>query len=80
MEDGSQAVLPADLLARAVVAARVGDGNLVDPASQLGQLHGDLGLKPEARRLKLDLPEDLAPDDLVAGLHIGQVEVGENVG
>src|SRR5262245_17037841 len=46
--EGGEAVLPRDLLAFGVVAAVVGDGNLVHPGPGLEELGRDLGFDPEA--------------------------------
>ena len=59
MPKGRQAVLPADLLALGVVAARVGDRHFVDPALELGDLDRDLGLEPETARLEAELSQDV---------------------
>ena len=44
MPDRGEAVFPADLLAFGLVAARVGNGHLVDPALEPSDLDRDLGL------------------------------------
>ena len=69
------AIAPRDLLALVVVAAVVGDRLLVDAAAQPRDLRRDLRLEPEPVRLDLDLPQHLAAEDLVAGLHVGEVQV-----
>ena len=73
------AVAPADLLALGVGAAVVADAHLVDPAAGPGHLGGDLGLEAEAVLLDVDRLDHLAAEGLVAGLHVGQVQVGEHV-
>src|SRR5262245_61452555 len=46
--DGGDAVTPRDLLARSVVASVVGDGHLVKPEPQAGNLGCELGLEAES--------------------------------
>src|SRR5262245_32859931 len=76
---GPDAVPPADLLALVVRAPAVGDADLVNAPPAGGDLGGDLGLEPEAVLLDVDGLDDLAPEDLEAGLHVGEVQVGEHV-
>ena len=78
--EGLDAVLPADVLALCVAAAVVADGHLVDARVPLGQPRGELGLDAEAVALEGDLLEDVGADGLVAGLHVGQVDVVQRVG
>ena len=77
--EGADAVAPADLLALVVGAARVGDADLVDRAAELRDLGRDLRLEAEAVLFDRDALEHLAAEDLVAGLHVGQVQVREHV-
>ena len=77
--DRADAVLPPDLLALGVRAARVRDADLVDPPARGRDLRGDLGLEPEAVLLDLDRLDHLTPERLVTGLHVGEVQVGEHV-
>src|SRR5262245_42763804 len=77
--DRRHAVLPVDLLALSVVAAVVGDRDLVDPPPAAGHLHGELRLEPEPVRPEDEAVEHLPPEDLVAGLHVGQVDVRQHV-
>src|SRR4051794_28846909 len=70
---GVEGVLEADLLALLVGAARVADRDLVDAPRRLAaprDLGGDLRLEAEAVRLEVDVRQHLAPEDLVAGLHV----------
>src|SRR5262245_14255775 len=78
--DGPHAIAPADLLALGVGAAVVADPQLVDPPVAPGHLGGDLGLEPEPVLLDDHRLDHLAPEGLVAGLHVGEVQVGEHVG
>ena len=58
----------------------IADADLVEGAAAPREPGGDLGIEAEAVLLQLDCLDDLAPEDLVAGLHVGEVEVGEAVG
>ena len=78
--EGRDGVLPADLLAFLVGAPVVRDRHLVDPVAAPRDLRRDLGLEAEAVRLDGDRLDDLAAKHLVAGLHVGEVQVGEHVG
>jgi hypothetical protein len=78
--EGAEAVFPADLFAFLVGAAFVGDADFVQAAAAGGDLGGDLGLEAEAVFLDGDGADEVAAEDLVAGFHVGEVEVGEDVG
>src|SRR5579862_926621 len=74
-----ESVLPPDLLAVGVGAPVVIDPDLVDAPRAPRELGGHLGLEAEtvlAQRKSLD---HFAAEDLVTGLHVGQVQVGEEV-
>src|SRR4051812_2706513 len=73
------AVPPRDLLALGVAATVVGDADLVDRPPCPRDLHGELRLEAEPVRRERDLVEDLAAEDLVAGLHVREVQVGDHV-
>ena len=77
--DRGEAVLPADLLAFPIVAAVVGNGDLVYPKAEAGDLGGDLGLDAEAVRAQPHALHHLARHHFVAGLHVGKVQVGDEV-
>src|SRR5258706_917879 len=76
--DRAEPVAPADLLALGIGAPVVRDADLVDAHAQLGDLRGDLGLEAETVLLDRDRLDHLAPEGLVAGLHVGKVQVGEH--
>ena len=78
-DQSAHAVAPSDLLALGVGSTGVRDADLVDAESLAGQLGRDLGLEAEPILLDLDRLDDLAPEHLVARLHVGQVQVGEHV-
>src|SRR6266545_788338 len=77
-----QRVFQADFLALFVRSARIAHRNLVNAprgAALLGDLRGDLRLEAEAVRLELNALQHLAAENLVAGLHVRQVQVREHV-
>src|SRR5207253_1234111 len=80
-EERLEGVLEADLLAFFVRAAGVGDGDFVDAPGRpvFGDLRRELRLEPESIRLQLDALQHLAAKDLVAGLHVREVQVREHV-
>ena len=47
---------------------------------RLAALHGDLRLEAKAVRADGNALQQVGAEDLVAGLHVGQVQVGEHVG
>ena len=81
---GPDTVLPADFLPLGVGAAIVGDGHLVDADGLLlghtGQFGGHFRLKAKTVLLQIKGLEDVGTRHLVAGLHIGKVQVAEPVG
>ncbi len=77
---GLEGVPPADLLPLFVRAAVVGDGHLVDPESTLGGLGRDLRFKPEPLASQGKGLDDSGAEDLVARLHVSNVQVGAEVG
>ena len=79
-EERAEAVAPADLLPLLVGAPRVADGHLEDARPALGQLDGQLRLEPEVVGDQGDGAEQRGADRLVAGLHVGKVHVGHQVG
>ena len=78
--DRPDPVTPADLLALVVGAPGVGDPDLVDaatrPAATLAVISGSM---PNRFSSSSSAVEDLAPEHLVTGLHVGEVQVGEHV-
>src|SRR5262245_24979263 len=75
-------VFQSDLLAVFISPARVADWNLVDAPFRpaLGDLGGEFGLAAETVRAQRHSLEHLAAKNLVARLHIGEIEVREDVG
>jgi len=78
--DGAHAVLPADLPTLLLRATIVGNSYLIDPElPPLGDLRRDFGLETEPGLLDLDRLDDLSAERLEAGLHVGEIQVGEHV-
>ena len=75
----ADAVAPADLLALLVGPARVADRDLEDPRLALRELDRELGLEAEVVRDDWDRLEQGGADGLVAGLHVRQVHVRDQV-
>ena len=80
MIEGGQAILPRDLLPFFIVSSAVRYRNLIDPAIQLGKFCCDFGLESKTVGLDRELCQKLAAEDLVAGFHVGKVQVGQHVG
>src|SRR5579864_1973714 len=76
----AEPVLPGDLLAFVELAAVVGDRHLVDAIAATKDLGRDLRLEVKAVGDDRDAVEDLAVEELVAGLHVRDRRVVENVG
>src|SRR4029079_8626925 len=74
------AVAPGDLLAFVVSPAVVGDGHFVDAIAPLEDLRGDLRLDAESVALELEGPQHFHPHRFVAGFHVRQDRVVEDVG
>src|SRR5262245_54782547 len=77
--DGAQAVLPVDLLALCVGTARVRDADFVDATVEARDLRGNFRLEAKPIFLDADALNDLASEDLVTGLHVGEVQVREGI-
>jgi len=77
--EGFERVFQADLLAFLVGAAVVADRDFVDSGLPLGELNGDLGLEAEAVGPDGNALQQGRPEGLVAGLHVGEVQVGHDV-
>src|SRR5581483_11437298 len=75
--DRRHPVAPADLLSLGVGPAGVGDRHLPDPGPRLRQPRRDLGLETEPVAREHQRLHQRGPHHLVAGLHVGQVQVGE---
>jgi hypothetical protein len=73
-------VSPADLLAFEVRAPVIRNTHFIDATPHLGNLGGDLRFKTETLLFDLKLLQDVATEDLVAGFHVSEVEVGEAIG
>src|SRR5207237_4134917 len=80
MEQRRDTIAPGDLLPFGVRAAAVGDGQLPDAGARLRQPCRELDLDPEALCPERQALEEVGPDELVARLHVREVQVGEHVG
>jgi hypothetical protein len=60
-------------------AAMVRDGDFVEAATFLGELDGDLRLEAEAIGFEVNAFDGLRAKDLVANLHVREVEVGKHI-
>ena len=77
----SDTVSPTDFFTFGVSSAVIRDPNLVNSQFfQFRDFRGDLRLKTEAIFLDLYALDNLTAEHLVAGLHVGQVQVGKHVG
>src|SRR5581483_8847422 len=77
--DRGHPVLPADLLALGVRAARVGNRHFEDSRAGLRQAGRDLGLEAEPIRRQAERSRQIPADGLVARLHVREVEIREHV-
>ena len=73
-------VAPSYFLALFIGSSVVGDTHLVDTATESGNLCCNLRFKAKAVLLYLYVLDDFSPEDLVASLHVREVEVGEHIG
>jgi len=77
-----EAVAPADLLALLVGSTGVAARQLVDSITASSDAGREFGFEAEAVLLEQwgDLVNDFAAADLVAGLHVGEIQIREAVG
>src|SRR5271166_4804007 len=76
----TDAVLPADFLPFLIGSPVIRDANLVYPQiTALRDLSRDFRFESESGFLNLNRLDDFAAKRLVAGLHIGQIKIGEHV-
>src|SRR5262249_61734199 len=67
-------VPPCDLLAFLVGSSVVANWDLVDSAAEFRDLHRDFGLEAEPVGLEREPAQHLVPEDLVADLHVRDVQ------
>ena len=77
--EGADAVFPADLFTFFVGASGVADAHFENTQAPLGDFHGDLRFEAEAVFFKRDGLDHVSPEDLVAGFHVGEIQIGERV-
>src|SRR5207244_1841551 len=75
----AEAVFPVDLLPFPIVAAVVRDRYFENAVAAPGHFRRHLGLEAESIRPQPDRLDDLPAKDFVAGLHVGEVEIGDHV-
>src|SRR4029453_18510028 len=75
----ADAVLPPDLLALFVGSASIRNADLEDSPLQLRHFCRDLRFETEPVLFDHDLLQDFSSEDLVASLHVGQVQIGERI-
>jgi hypothetical protein len=73
------AVPPADLLSLCIRTSGVRDADLEEAPVSAGHLGRDFGLETEAIFFDLDGLEHLSIERLVAGFHVGEVQIREHV-
>ncbi len=73
-------ITPTDVLAFGVTAPAVRDRYLKDARSPLGEPGGYLGLDAEAIAFEPQVLQDVGGNRLVTRLHVGEVEIVENIG
>jgi hypothetical protein len=78
--EGLNPVFPSDFFAFFVGAAGVRDGDFVDAPVPFCDFGGDFRLEAETIGFELNTLEDFAAKDFVASLHVGEFEIGEDVG
>ena len=77
--EGAEAVLHTNLLALLIRPASVGDPHLIDAQPQPCDLGNELRFEAKPLLLEINLLQHLTAEDLVAALHVCEVEVGEHV-
>lgn len=73
-------IAPGNLLSFFIGTAIVGDTDLLDAAASTRDFGGDLGFKAESVFTQIDVPQDHCAECLVAGFHIGEIDVCAHVG
>ena len=77
---GTEGILHADFFAFLIGAAIIADANFIDPdLGHLADAGGDFGLKAKAFFAQFDALDGLGMEQLVAGFHIREVEVGKGI-
>src|SRR5438477_4351226 len=78
--EGGQSVAPVNFFAFLVGAAIVAHWNFINAEAIAGDLGGNLGLNAKAVRDDRNGSKAIGCEGLVAGLHVGEVEVVKHVG
>ena len=75
----ANAVFPADLLAFGVRPARIADRHFENAAAALGELDASSGSTSNVELCQRNALQQVRAHHLVAGLHVGQVQVADQV-
>jgi len=75
----AEAVTPTDLFTFLIGSTTVGDADFIDPHLLSGDLRGDLRFKAKTILVNDYARQHLATEDLIAGFHIGEIQVGEHI-
>ena len=70
----------ADFFALFVATSSIADGHFVDPMTLSGKLGGDFRLEAKSILLDFNFLEQIFPEDLVTGFHVGELLPGHPVG
>src|ERR1035437_6919018 len=79
MPKGCNSVAPVDLLSLGVCPTSIGDRHLINACVPLRQSRGDFRLEPELVRREMQRARQITANRLVAGLHVGEVEIRQLV-
>src|ERR1051326_6190911 len=74
------AVAPGNFLSFRIVATAVADWHFVNSPTAFGDLRGELGLKTKPIRSQTHALNHFSAKYLVAGFHVGEIEVRQHVG
>ena len=78
--DAAETISKCDLFPFGISAPAVGYGNFEDAALELGDLCGNLGFKAKAILVQANALEQFAPENLVTGPNVREVQVRAHVG
>src|ERR1700719_1665978 len=73
------AIAPSDFFSFRVASAGIRNGHFVDAPVSFGDLGRAFGLKSEAVRFEANALQDFAAENLVASLHIGQLQIRKDI-
>jgi hypothetical protein len=79
VEEGGEAVLPADFFPLSVSSSMIRDRHFIDAAPQLGEFNRNFWFETEAPRVNPDLLDNVRTKDLIANLHVREIKIGNDV-